>query len=150
MPRYVLALGLLNRGNSHRRACFAANVVALIGGMNPPCAYNNVINVNLALRGCDLPCGVSPLPDSARAVSALPCSANVCYCIAQPYCAANRTVILSRRACGASKNLLRLPQSDYNAIMPVFLPPPCHFDRSEEQSDERSGEISHIVRLFLQ
>ena len=36
-------------------------------------------------------------------------------------CADNRNVILSRRACGASKNLPRLPQSDYNALMPAYL-----------------------------
>ena len=47
-------------------------------------------------------------------------------------CADNRTVILSRRACGASKNLLRLPQSSCNAIMPVFLytKPYCNPARS--------------------
>ena len=50
----------------------------------------------------------------------------------QAYCADSRDVILSRRACGASKNLLRPPQSSCNATMPAFLYPPCHFDRSEE------------------
>ena len=50
-----------------------------------------------------------------------------------------------------AKNLPRLPQSDCNAIMPAFLyRASCHFGRSEEQSDGQSGEISHIVRLFLQ
>ena len=39
----------------------------------------------------------------------------------QAYCAANRDVILSRRACGVSKNLLRLPQSSRDAIMPAFI-----------------------------
>ena len=39
----------------------------------------------------------------------------------QAYCADNRDVILSRRACGVSKNLLRPPRSSCNAIMPVFL-----------------------------
>ena len=41
------------------------------------------------------------------------------YCSA--HSAANRDVILSRRACGASKNLLRPPQSSCSAIMPAFL-----------------------------
>ena len=86
--------------------------------------------------------------DSARAVSALPYSANRRYCIVQlcyadsgvsprpcsakmRYCIAQLcyadsrlvlpAVILSRRACGASKNLLRLPRSGYNEIMPAFL-----------------------------
>ena len=31
------------------------------------------------------------------------------------------TVILSRRASGASKNLLRPPKSSYNALMPAYL-----------------------------
>ena len=35
-------------------------------------------------------------------------------------CAANRDVILSRRACGVSKNLLWLPRSNCYAIMPAF------------------------------
>ena len=65
-------------------------------------------------------------------------------------CANNRNVILSRSECGASKNLLRFPQSDYNAIMPMLRPPHCHFDRGEKHGDERSGEISHIVRMLLQ
>ena len=111
---------------------------------------------------------------SARAVSALPCSAKMLYHIAQPYSAAGGSVprqgsanklyniaqlhsaagllvILSRRVCGVSKNLLGPPQSSCSAIMPAILyRASCHFDRSEEQSDEQSGEISHIVRLFLQ
>ena len=37
--------------------------------------------------------------------------------------AANRDVILSRRACGTSKNLLRFPQSSFNAIMSALLYP---------------------------
>ena len=47
-------------------------------------------------------------------------------------CAANRDVILSRRTCGVSKNLLRLPQSSCNAIMSVFLytKPYCNPARS--------------------
>ena len=61
-------------------------------------------------------------------------------------CADNRNVILSRRASGASKNLLRPPRSSCNAIMPVFLP--LSFRLSEQQRTH--GEISHIVRLFLQ
>ena len=45
----------------------------------------------------------------------------------QAYCAAGGLialpdVILSRRACGVSKNLLRLPQSSCNAIMPMLRP----------------------------
>ena len=64
-------------------------------------------------------------------------------------CADNRNVILSRRVCGASKNLLSPPKSSYNAIMPM-LRPHCHFDRGEKHGDERSGEISHIVRMLLQ
>ena len=62
------------------------------------------------------------------------------------HCADNRNVILSRRACGASKNLLRLPKSDCNAIMPAFLP--LSFRLSERQRTH--GEISHIVRILLQ
>ena len=61
-------------------------------------------------------------------------------------CADNRNVILSRRACGVSKNLLRFSQSSCNAIMPAFLP--LSFRLSERQRTH--GEISHIVRLFLQ
>ena len=63
------------------------------------------------------------------------------------HCADNRNVILSRRACGASKNLPRLPQSDYNAIMPM-LRPLLSFRLSERQRTH--GEISHIVRILLQ
>ena len=36
-------------------------------------------------------------------------------------CTDNQNVILSRRACGVSKNLLRLPRSSCYAIMPAFL-----------------------------
>ena len=91
--------------------------------------------------------GVSPLPYSARAVSALPYSANRRYRIAQPCCAANRDVILSRRTSGASKNLFRFPQSSCNAIMPM-LRPLLSFRLSERQRTH--GEISHIVRMLLQ
>ena len=48
-------------------------------------------------------------------------SANKLYNIAQPYSADSRDVILSRRACGVSKNLLGLPQSSCNVIMTAFL-----------------------------
>ena len=41
----------------------------------------------------------------------------------QAYCADSRDVILSRRECGASKNLLRLPRSSCNAIMPRCYTP---------------------------
>ena len=95
----------------------------------------------LHYQACCADSGVSPLPYSA----------NGRYCILQHYSADSRDVILSRRACGASKNLLGPPKSGCNAIMPAFLyRASCHFDRSEKQSDEQSGEISHIVRLFLQ
>ena len=62
------------------------------------------------------------------------------------YCVANRDVILSRRACGASKNLPRPPRSSCNATTLAFLP--LSFRLSERQRTH--GEISHIVRLFLQ
>ena len=82
----------------------------------------------------------------AGGVSPRPYPAKMRYRIAQPYCAANRNVILSRRACGGAKNLLGLPRSDCNAIIPTFLP--LSFRLSERQRTH--GEISHIVRLFLQ
>ena len=65
----------------------------------------------LHYQACCADSGVSPLPYSA----------NGRYCILQHYSADSRDVILSRRESGVSKNLLRLPRSDCNAIMPAFL-----------------------------
>ena len=48
-------------------------------------------------------------------------SANERYYILQHYSADSRDVILSRRACGVSKNLLRSPRSNCNAIIPAYL-----------------------------
>ncbi len=92
--------------------------------------------------------GVSPRPCSARAVSALPYSANGYYCIAQPYCAANGDVILSRRACGVSKNLLRLPQSDYNATMPMLRPPLSFRPKRGVKRRAERRNLSHCTHAF--
>ena len=72
----------------------------------------------------------------ADSVSPLPCSAKMRYCIAQPYCAANRDVILSRRACGVSKNLPKPPQSSCSAVMLTFLLPVIS---TEARSETTSG-----------
>ena len=91
--------------------------------------------------------GVSPLPYSASGKLPRPCSANGRYNItlpiartagvpatgfrerALPHCTTlfrgqqcfAPIVILSRRTCGVSKNLTRLPKSGCNAIIPTFL-----------------------------
>ena len=54
----------------------------------------------------------------------------------QAYCADSRDVILSRRACGASKNLLRFPQSSCSAIVSAFPPPVIS---TEARSETTSG-----------
>ena len=84
----------------------------------------------------------------ADSVSPLPCSAKMRYCIAQPYCAANRDVILSRRACGVSKNLLRLPQSDYNATMPILRPPLSFRPKRGVKRRAERRNLSHCTHAF--
>ena len=84
----------------------------------------------------------------ADSVSPLPCSAKMRYCIAQPYCAANRDVILSRRACGVSKNLLRLPQSDYNATMPMLRPPLSFRPKRGVKRRAERRNLSHCTHAF--
>ena len=67
-------------------------------------------------------------------------------------CADNRNVILSRRECGASKNLLRFPRSDCNAIMPMLLysvPPPLSFrPRREAGRRAERRNLPHCTHAF--
>ena len=73
-------------------------------------------------------------------VSPLPCSAKMRYYITKPIArtAACRRCLIPRTGVIALHDLLRGQQ--YKCT------PYCHFDRSEE----RNGEISHIVCMFLQ
>ena len=67
-------------------------------------------------------------------------------------CADNRNVILSRRVCGASKNLLRLPRNDCNVIMPMLLysvPPPLSFrPRREAGRRAERRNLPHCTHAF--
>ena len=66
----------------------------------------------------------------------------------QACCAANRDVILSRRACGVSKNLLRLPQSDYNATMPMLRPPLSFRPKRGVKRRAERRNLSHCTYAF--
>ena len=70
----------------------------------------NYLRINASFG---MPCGVSPLPDSARAVSALPCSANERYIIAKPIA----------RTAGVSRS--RVPRTSV-----ISLPNPLRGQRS--------------------
>ena len=80
-------------------------------------------------------------------MSPRPYPANRRYRIAQPCCAANRDVILSRRACGASKNLLRFPQSSCSAIVSAFPPLSFRPKRGVKRRAERRN-LSHCTIVF--
>ena len=60
-------------------------------------------------------------------------------------CADNRNVILSRRACGVSKNLPRPPQSSCNAVTPAYL-----YANSAVTPQDPSSSCLAIARHFAQ
>ena len=63
-------------------------------------------------------------------------------------CADNRNVILSRSACGASKNLLSPPKSSYNAIMPMLRPPLSFRPRREAGRRAERRNLPHCTHAF--
>ena len=75
-------------------------------------------------------------------------SANKLYNIAQPYSADSRDVILSRRACGVSKNLLGLPQSNRNAIMPMLRPLLSFRPKRGVKRRAERRNLSHCTHAF--
>ena len=70
----------------------------------------------------------------------------VIYC--SDHYADNRNVILSRRACGLSKNLLRLPQSNRNAIMPMLRPPLSFRPKRGVKRRAERRNLSHCTHAF--
>ena len=81
-----------------------------VAGQGVPAAMSRE-RALLHYQACCADSGVSPRP----------CPANGRYYILQHYSANSRDVILSRRACGTSKNLLRFPRNSCSAIVPAFL-----------------------------
>ncbi len=66
----------------------------------------------------------------------------------QAYCADSNDVILSRRTSGASRNLFRLPQSDYNATMPMLRPPLSFRPKRGVKRRAERRNLSHCTHAF--